>query len=124
MAKVFLDAIIKRADFEEMGNNVSQTDLFSELKTTDLQSKLIYPFLRKPDFQRETNEWDENKICDFLDCFINGDLIPSIILWRSSSGFYFIIDGAHRLSALLAWLNDDYGDGKISLDFFDGNISE
>lgn len=36
----------------------------------------------------------------------------------------FVIDGAHRLSALVAWVNDDYGDGAISRKFFGGNIPE
>ncbi len=80
--------------------------------------------LRKPDFQRETNEWDAKKIYDFLESFINGDLIPSIILWRSNSGLYFVIDGAHRLSAFISWIFDDYGDGDISNKFFDKNIPE
>jgi hypothetical protein len=36
----------------------------------------------------------------------------------------FVVDGSHRLSSLLAWINDDYGDGEISQKFYDGNISE
>ena len=38
------------------------------------------------------------------------------------SGFHFVIDGAHRLSALIAWVHDDYGDGKISRPFFSQTI--
>lgn len=57
------------------------------------------------------------KVKDFVKTFIEGDLIPAIILWRSQ-GNTFIIDGAHRLSVLIAWVNDDYGDGGISKDFF------
>ena len=33
-------------------------------------------------------------------------------------------DGVYRLSSLIAWLNDDYGDGIIFRKFYDGNISE
>jgi hypothetical protein len=29
-----------------------------------------------------------------------------------------VIDGAHRLSALIAWVQNDYGDGKTSREFF------
>jgi len=48
-------------------------------------------------------------------------LIPALILWKSQS-FIFVIDGGHRLSALKAWVENDYGDGTISFSFFDGNI--
>ena len=82
------------------------------------------PVLRKPDFQRETNEWDIERIVQFIESFINGDLIPAIILWRSSSGYLFAIDGSHRLSSLIAWINDDYGDGNISKKFYDGIIPD
>ncbi|MBA2848246.1 hypothetical protein HNQ76_000592 [Thermosulfuriphilus ammonigenes] len=51
-------------------------------------------------------------------------MIPAIILWRSSSGYLFVIDGSHRLSSLAAWVNDDYGDGKISKMFYDGIIPD
>jgi len=44
-------------------------------------------------------------------------LIPAIILWNSGR-YIFTIDGAHRLSALIAWVLDDYGDGIISQTFF------
>jgi hypothetical protein len=36
----------------------------------------------------------------------------------------FVIDGSHRLSALSAWVNDDYGDGKMSKIFYDGVIPD
>lgn len=45
-------------------------------------------------------------------------------MWRSSGGYLFVIDGSHRLSALSAWINDDYGDGYISKMFYDGLIPE
>lgn len=46
-----------------------------------------------------------------------------MILWRSpTSGIIFVIDGAHRLSALIAWVRDDYGDKHASLRFFDNEI--
>jgi hypothetical protein len=35
-----------------------------------------------------------------------------------------VVDGSHRLSSLVAWINDDYGDGKISKEFYDGDITE
>jgi hypothetical protein len=122
MAKVFLDALVPRADFEEKSINTIQPT-FNDLPIIQLVNPLFYPFLRKPDFQRETNEWDTKKICDFLNSFISGDLIPSIILWKST-GYIFVIDGGHRLSALLAWINNDYGDGDISMKYFNNYINE
>jgi len=42
---------------------------------------------------------------------------------RRDAALYSTIDGAHRLSALIAWVNDDYGAGAISQRFFGDNIS-
>lgn len=46
-----------------------------------------------------------------------------MILWRAGRSI-FVIDGAHRLSALLAWILDDYGDRKTTLDHFGGRITD
>jgi hypothetical protein len=58
----------------------------------------------------------------FLESFLDNELIPSIILWQSES-FVFVIDGGHRLSALRAWIEDDYGDGHVSRSFYSNEIS-
>ncbi|WP_301548598.1 DUF262 domain-containing protein [Micromonospora sp. C95] len=94
------------------------------MKVTDLSlESFTYHVLRKPDFQRETSNWTPEKVAELVESFLEGDLIPSIILWRSpESGNIFVIDGAHRLSALAAWVNDDYGDKEISARFFADNI--
>lgn len=124
MPKVNIDALIPRDDFETTGNKTTSAQI-ENLSVTQLKTdQFLYKLLRKPDFQRETNEWDSKKIYEFVDSFIEGDLIPSIILWRSESGAIFVIDGAHRLSALISWINDDYGDGSISQKFYDNNIPE
>ena len=48
---------------------------------------------------------------DFLDSVVNGRIIPSIILWQSpENSFTYVLDGAHRLSVLRAWMMDDWGD--------------
>lgn len=86
------------------------------------ERSFLYQVLRKPDFQRETANWEPDKVADLILSFLEGDLIPSVILWRSPSGNIFVIDGAHRLSALIAWVTDDYGDRQISTPFFDGFI--
>ncbi|QLE42460.1 DUF262 domain-containing protein [Nostoc sp. C052] len=124
--KVSLDALIPREAFEVQGQQ-SQIILnnIPMIQIRNLEQKdFFYPFLRKPDFQRETNEWDAQKICDFIESFLDGDLIPAVILWRSNSGYFFVIDGSHRLSALIAWINDDYGDKDISNKFYDAYITE
>ena len=74
--------------------------------------------LRKPDFQRETKEWKPEMVVELVKNFLDKELIPSIILWKSPANLVYVIDGAHRLSALIAWVNDDYGNGKISQSFF------
>ncbi|MDP2761280.1 MAG: DUF262 domain-containing protein [Sideroxyarcus sp.] len=124
--KVNLDALIPRSDFEtdETASAPSgrPKDTFS---VNDLQKgEFFYSYLRKPDFQRETSEWDPKKICNLISSFLNDDLIPAVILWRSDKNLTFVIDGSHRISALAAWVNDDYGDGEISKDFFDSRIPE
>ncbi|MBA4383481.1 MAG: hypothetical protein C0410_01975 [Anaerolinea sp.] len=121
---VNLDALIKREDFE-YDDNQNVTQNITSISINNLRKgDLTFELLRKPDFQRETNEWDSEKIYDLILSFLEGDLIPSVILWRSKSNRVFIIDGSHRLSAIAAWINDDYGDGKISSEFFDNEIPE
>lgn len=129
MAKVNLDALIQREDFAitEPSENASQNvgTRKDTLSINDLRKdEFFFSVVRKPDFQRETNEWEPAKTCGFIVSFLDGDLIPAVILWRSASSNIFVIDGSHRLSALAAWINDDYGDGPISTQFYDGIISE
>ncbi len=124
MPKVNLDALIPREDFE-LQDNVNSGKKKETISIEDLKpDSFFFSYIRKPDFQRETNEWDDQKICNFIESFIEGDLIPAIILWRSTGGYLFVIDGSHRMSTLSAWVNDDYGDGDISKKFYDGVISE
>ncbi|MEK7874340.1 MAG: DUF262 domain-containing protein, partial [Chloroflexota bacterium] len=108
-----LDALIKREDFEVQAD-ASQTpsQVANTLSVTALEKgSLWFEVLRKPDFQRETANWEPDKIADLIQGFLEGDLIPSVILWRSPrSGNIFVIDGAHRLSAFMAWVLNAYGD--------------
>ncbi|MGG0755775.1 GmrSD restriction endonuclease domain-containing protein [Brevibacillus laterosporus] len=126
MKTATLDALIPREDFEvteelSVGVNRNKTTLSIE----DLQyDSFFFTALRKPEFQRETNEWSPEKVCSFIKSFINGELVPAIILWKNQNGFIFVIDGAHRLSSLGAWINDDYGDGDISLKYYDRFIPD
>jgi hypothetical protein len=121
--QVNLDALIPREDFEVVEKGApavpTQTLQIRNLERTDF----FYAVLRKPDFQRETSDWAPDKITAFVRSFLEGDLIPALILWQSGSQI-FVIDGAHRLSALVAGVHDDFGDGPTSRTFFDGIISD
>jgi Protein of unknown function DUF262 len=114
--KVNLEALIKREDFNASAGSKPKQGTASTFKLDELQKdKLYYKVLRKPDFQRITDNWTPEMIVDFVVSFLDWDMIPSIILWHSQdTGNVFVIDGAHRVSALIAWVNDDYGNGSIS----------
>ncbi len=119
--QVNLDALIPREDFEII-DPPQQFNMTQTLAIRDLEDEaFFYHTLRKPDFQRETADWISQRIMEFVVSFLDGDLIPAIILWNSGSNI-FVIDGAHRLSALIAWVSDDYGDGPISQAFFEHKI--
>lgn len=120
---VNLDAMIKRADFALTDDEGLSFEQFNTIPARELISGgLTGSILRKPDFQRETNHWTPEQVVSLLECYIHGDLIPSVILWRSTS-YLFVIDGGHRLSVLKAWMEDDYGDGQISHKMFGHDIS-
>jgi hypothetical protein len=122
--RVNLDAMIPRADFGEQGG-VFTHQQFKDFPLLHLEDgSPIRAMLRKPDFQRETNHWTPEQVTTFVSSFVDGELIPSLILWRSAQ-HVFVIDGAHRLSALRGWMYDDYGDGPISISFYGSHgISE
>jgi hypothetical protein len=117
--------MIRRADFAvQDGGSQTSYDAIHTISLRDLAPEsMLLTSLRKPDFQRETNHWSPEQVVSLLECFINGDLIPSVILWRSPT-YLYVIDGGHRLSVLRAWIEDDYGDGPISRSFFGHSVSE
>ena len=115
---VNLDGLIPRDDVEGKKPKPSR----SVIQVTELAlGKHFYGLLRKPFFQRETNDWDVDNVVSLIRSFRNGHLIPAVILW-SADGTNFVIDGAHRLSVFIAWVNNDYGDGQISQAFFKHQI--
>lgn len=123
MAKnwVNLDALIPREDLA-VGEGVvtgKQGDLKISMNT--LQNKFFADTLRKPEFQRETIQWSPAKIVDLIEAVLDDQLIPAVILWHAPP-HNFVVDGAHRLSAVLAWIYDDYGDGERSKKLFGPNI--
>lgn len=123
--QVNLDALIRREDFEAReGEPLTNRRLADQLKVEDLE-RTYFSLLRKPDFQRETASWSPETVADFVRSFLDGDLIPAVIMWWSNlNGAVFVIDGAHRISSLMAWVHDDYGDGKYSQEFWGHAIPE
>jgi hypothetical protein len=120
---IYLDAMISRADFAEIASNKGEAPKIHGISLSNLGAdSFLVPVLRKPDFQRETNQWTEDQVLIFLKSFLDNELVPAVIFWKSPNKI-FVIDGAHRVSALLAWVNDDYGDGHRSQALFGGNIS-
>jgi hypothetical protein len=123
---VNLDAIIRREDWQatpETENNIQTSGTLS-FKASEFESSgIAFQILRKPEFQRETASWEPEKVVDLVTCFLENELIPNVIIWKNTiSGNLFVIDGAHRLGAIIAWVHDDYGDGVLSRPFFNGII--
>ncbi|MHB8085458.1 MAG: HNH endonuclease family protein [Dehalococcoidia bacterium] len=118
---VNLDALIPREDFAVLTEQANSQPI-QTIQIRDLErDTFFYSAVRKPDFQRETNEWGIARISDFVKSFLDGDLIPAIILWQGG-GNIFVIDGSHRLSSLASWVQDDYGDGLVSRLFYNSVI--
>lgn len=118
-----LDAMIPREDFA-VSDGEYALDLFPGFPISYLANdSAILKLLRKPDFQRETNHWTSEQFCTFIASFLDNEVIPSLILWKSPKSI-FVIDGGHRLSALRAWMEDDYGDGPHSHAFYNGEIPD
>jgi hypothetical protein len=120
-ANVNLDALIPRADLFESKSAASADT--PAIRITDLEPGITYDMLRKPDFQRETADWQPQQVVRLIQTFCESDIIPAVILWQSGNQI-FVVDGAHRLSALVAWIRDDYGAGVISQRYFNNQIPE
>lgn len=124
--KVNLDAMIPRVDLDVNSETASdQTNPGKELYLNQLTAEGRLASLRKPSFQRETAAWTPEIVAEFIRSFVDNDVIPGMIMWQSPrDGTIFVIDGAHRLSALVAWINDDYGDRSISQEFYGYEIGD
>lgn len=114
---VNLDALIPREDLAVGDGLVTGDQGGAKVEMVHLRDKFWAGQLRKPEFQRETVQWSPPKIVDLVSAFLDRQLIPAVILWHAGQ-LNFVVDGAHRLSALLAWIYDDYGDGDRSRRLF------
>jgi hypothetical protein len=122
---VNLDALIPREDFVFSVDLPPKPQTLNHLRANELIfGGPLLTVLRKPDFQRETAFWTPEKVRDLIVTFVNEDLVPALILWRSNANQIFVIDGSHRLSCLIAWVNNDYGNGEISKTFFGSTIPD
>lgn len=105
---------LKRDD-EKIGienNNMGITSPY--IRYTDIYGEW-FSRIRKPDFQRETNAWSPEECLELIDSVFHKRIIPSIILWRNEeTGLIYVLDGAHRLSVIRAWMTNDWGDKRIS----------
>ena len=114
--KVYLDHLIPRENLRyKRSKEISAASKESpELRMIDLQKGHLSSrtkSLRKPDFQRATSAWTPDDCVSLLDSVINEQVIPSLIMWSSpENGYDYVLDGGHRISVVLAWLNDDWGD--------------
>ena len=67
--RVELDALIRREDFCETDEQSESPQglVKDRLGITDLRKgEFFFAALRKPDFQRETNEWDGETILELI----------------------------------------------------------
>ena len=122
MTTVNLDSLIPREDFA-VEDRASSAPRLDRIDIHHFESSFFSYALRKPDFQRETAHWTPEKVVDLIRTFLDGNLIPAVILWQSGPHI-FVIDGAHRMSALIAWVRNDYGDGLTSLAYFGGQVPD
>ncbi|WP_240689296.1 DUF262 domain-containing protein [Ammoniphilus sp. YIM 78166] len=109
--KCNLEHLIPRSNVEDNNNSsISQSDRRSSFNLTELEKgQFFYEQLRKPIFQRDTNQWTVERLEKLILTFLDDGLIPAIILWEDLDGSIYVIDGAHRISSLIAWVNSDYG---------------
>jgi hypothetical protein len=120
--RVHLDHLVARQSIrysllEESNVQTSQSNILhslsqdNRLRYSDIANNTWFHNVRKPDFQRETNSWTPEDCVEFLDTVVKGRIIPSVILWHNEeTGLIYILDGAHRLSVIRAWMIDDWGD--------------
>jgi hypothetical protein len=126
--KVHLDHLIRRQNIRftvPRKDNIAEKDALTDhdnqdrsLRYDDIRRDDWFKRMRKPDFQRETNSWTPEDCVEFLDSVVSMRIIPSIILWYSTeTSTTFVLDGAHRLSVVRAWMTDDWGD-KAERDYY------
>lgn len=120
--KINLDYIIKPESLltKKQYNKVGKSEETSVHQKCNLEYRDFLPDdtelsiwgrLRKPEFQRPTFCWNAKKIVKLLKSVVCNRVIPGVILWlNTDTKHIFVLDGAHRLSVIRAWILDDWGD--------------
>jgi hypothetical protein len=120
---VYLDRLIPREPFlYKSSQEFSPTQTISTPRVSLLQLESANSDRRggfrrqlsKPDFQRATWAWTPEQCVDLLDSLLRYRVVPSVILWLSPDNFIYVLDGGHRISVLLAYMADDWGDKDMS----------
>lgn len=111
---VYLDHHIKRDSLfyrrpTIAGSETRSTQAFLNIRQLYGEQSEEY-LLRKPDFQRATWSWTPEDCVELLEAVLNEQVVPSVIMWLDKDGTKFVLDGGHRISVLLAWIKDDWGD--------------
>lgn len=118
--KVYLDHHIERDNllYKRVVNGTSYSEDTKQpphLTIRDLYGqKSKARRLRKPDFQRATMMWSPEECVDLLYAVLNEQVVPSVIMWLNpDNNRQYVLDGGHRISVLLAWIKNDWGDSSI-----------
>jgi Protein of unknown function DUF262 len=127
--KVYLDHLVPRENLRYKRSEERLPDSGSQqayLQIRDLMqddSSRRARLLRKPDFQRASWSWSPEDCVSLLESLVNEQVIPSIIMWSSpETTLDYVLDGAHRVSVVLAWLKDDWGDNLP--DYHDDEVAD
>lgn len=122
--KVYLDHLIKRDNLlykravKDVDPAEDRTERASHLAIRDLYGdRSKERLLRKPDFQRATWAWSPEDCVELLGSVLEEQVVPSVIMWLSPDGEQYVLDGGHRISVLLAWIKDNWGDRVSSSEF-------
>lgn len=121
---VYLDHHIRRDSllYNHSNDSIAHTPLEAQppkllLKDLINRRSTIRNRLRKPDFQRATAAWTPEDCVSLLEVVLAEGIVPSVIMWQSPDKCWYVLDGGHRVSVVLAWLGDDWGD-KLSPDVY------
>ncbi len=98
---------------EEMSPSM-QRDNF-EVALTDFEKHAIIKCLFKADNQRSTECWSVREIANFIgNCTEDQNINLCILYWKDIHGNIYIIDGAHRLSSIYAWVKRYFADEQAT----------
>jgi hypothetical protein len=129
-SKVYLDHLIPRDNLLYVRSDKAPRDIPDEDKKS-LRIRDLMPgeesradVLRKPDFQRATWAWTPEDCVLLLDSVINLQVVPSIIMWLSPDNHQYILDGGHRVSVVLAWMQDNWGQRLAEEEYGDEKVAK